>query len=194
MDKNTAVNYAELESLRAQEVQAEMQKQLAKAAGGRIDSLRHTILRYVVEGNYDMAHSEIDRFVGMQRRYPPFLNRTSAYIKHCHDVINAVKAKRSLPGLGGLSMSKHQELFEKVLEHFEELKHFLLKIEIVEKEVKLDDLRSTVWVVKALFHCLFVIVLAALVQNVIFGGLADNFNIVMDDFITRLLNRVFEFF
>ena len=190
MEKNLAINYDALESQRALEMQAEIQKQLAEhSGGGRIDSLRHTILRYVVEANYDKAHSELDRFVRQQDEYRPFIHRTKSYVSYCHDVINAIRAKRNLPGMGGMSMARNQELFEKVIEHFEELKVYLRKIEIVEKEVKIDDLRSTAWVVRALVHSVFIIVAVALTRSLFFGGLANTFNYVLDDMIFQLLNR-----
>lgn len=191
------IDYSGLERERQVEMENEFQlklEQKAKPNAGTIDSLQGAILNYVVESNYDMAVSELNRYVEEKSQYPSFTSRVDTLVRHCSDIISAIRAKREFPGLGSLSTSKHQELFEKVIEHFEELKHYLKKIEVIEKEVKLDDIRSTVYVLKAFYHSLFVIVGLAFLQQFVQGGLANTFNVVMDDIIIRLLHRVFDFF
>lgn len=195
MDKNTAIDYQALEVQRANELNQEVTRKLEQAAAtGRIDSLRHVILRYVVEGNYEMAHSELDRYGDQQKNYGNFENRTKPFFKHCHDSINAIRTKRNLPGTGGISMAKNQELLEKVMEHFEELKHYLKKIEIVQKEVKIDDLRSTVIVVKVFFHCVFALFAVAFLRSILSTGFTETFNVVMDDTIEKLVNAFTKLF
>lgn len=193
---SNAINYKSLEHQRASELQTELQRKLeSKTAreGGPIDSLHKTILRHVVAGNYDSAQSEIVRFVKLKEEYPGFPNRVSPYVKHCKELIIAIRTKRELPGLGTLPMSKQQELYDRITEHFDELREYLKRIEIVEKEVKLEDLRSTVWVLKALFHSVFVIFVIGFAQEVIFG-LSGSMNIVVDDIITNIVKTVFQVF
>ena len=185
------IDYDHLERIRTSALEVQLKEKMEEKSSGRIDSLRHTILRFVVEGSYDTASSELIRYESMQKEYPTFRKRARPYLEHCQDVIQAVKSKRNMPGLQGLPMAKQQELFERVLEHFEELKVYLKKIEIIEKDVKLEDLRSTVLVVKALAYSVFAIVIVVFVRSAAVN-IFQSFDYVLDDYVNRSINYVFD--
>jgi hypothetical protein len=106
-------------------------------------------LGLVVAESYDNAIQEIEMYIDSKWAYPGFQERARRHLRHCVDLIRAIEAKRGFPGLATLSLSKQQEIHEKVLEHFEELKANLRQLEGMERDQKVTDVRSTVWVVRA---------------------------------------------
>lgn len=146
------VDYEALEKERAMVLQRDIQLSLANQQLGKIDSLRHAVLKSVVTADYEKAELDLDRFIQMKSEYPNFYERVKGPVQHCKELINAIRAKRGFPNLSVLSMSKQQEILNHVLEHFEELKAVLKHIEKVSREVTLDDLRSTVIVLRVLSY------------------------------------------
>lgn len=190
----STIDYTQLEEMRNRELQNEFQRRLESQANtGRIDSLREAILRCITARQYDLALSEIERYVDMKDDYPTFRRRVQPYVNHSKDIIMAIKAKRNFPGLSQLSTSKQQEIMEKVSDHFEELKGHLRRIERIEREIILNDLRSTVWVLKSLFYSAFVILAFGFTIEVLIG-LSRAFDIVYDDIIQRIVDFIFGFF
>lgn len=169
------------------EMQDELNKKLlesSKADLGRTDSLRATILQLVVGENYERAGEEMVAYVDLKTSYPNFQMRVQRLVQHCNELIQAIKTKRNFPGLAALSLAKQQEIHEKVLEHFEELKSHLRQVEKIERENKLDDLRSTVWVVRAFAHALVLIFVVAFLldlKNGHFGSIVPVVGDVLDN-------------
>lgn len=186
-------DYELFEKARTQVLDSRLQKTLESRASGKIDSLKHTILSYVSESDYEMAKSELDRYVDMQREYPVFKERAGRYIHHCKDVIEAISAKRDMPGLHTLPMSKQKEVLETVLGHFEELKHYLHKIEIIQKDAKIEDLRSTVLVIKAIAYSVFLVVGFYFMKSAA-AGIWHSFEFVFDERMNQLINWIFDLF
>jgi hypothetical protein len=88
-------------------------------------------------------------------------------------------------------MSKQQELFDRAMEHFEDLKVTLRKVEQVDREVRLDDVRSTVWVVKAVIYSFFALVAVGILIEMSHGVL-PSLGIVVDDAASRIINHIFD--
>jgi hypothetical protein len=159
------------------EMQDELRKKLVESSRkdlGRMDSLRASILQLVVSENYERSVDEMTAYVDLKTSYPNFQDRVRRLVQHCSELIQAIKTKRNFPGLAALSLAKQQEIHEKVLEHFEDLKHHLRQIEKVEREHKLDDVRSTVWVIRSLTQAVALIVVVAFLldlKNGMFGSL-----------------------
>ena len=90
-------------------------------------------------------------------------------------------------------MAKQQEITDKFHEHFNELQFVLKKIEKVKNDTKLDDIRSTVYVVKAVVNAAFAIaILAFFLEGT--RGLMSDFYIVADDFFLGLAEAIFKKF
>ena len=158
---------------------------------GPVESMRHTIITYVANENYQHAINEIKTYVESKRDFPQFAEKSERYTNYAIDLINAVKAKRSFPGLQYLGMSKQQELYDRAMEHFEELKQTLKKVEQIERETKLDDIRSTVWVVKAVIYSAFaILVLGFLIE--VSRGVLPALSIVLDSLFGTITNKVFD--
>ena len=183
------INYNVLEAERSGELLSDLQTQLEQqvSAGDEIDSLPHVVLRAVVQGNYDHARSEIDRYISMKSDLPEFSYRTEKYVDHCKDLVVAIKAKRNFPGLASLNMSKQQELLDHVIRHFEELKTFLKKIEQVYRDTKLEDIRSTVIVVKTCSYVVLAIFGVGLALDLV-SGMGQSFGVALDGAINSLLD------
>lgn len=158
---------------------------------GQVDTMRHTILSHVAGENYERAIDELKNYMSSKDNYPQFRQRAERYVTYAIDLINAVRAKRSFPGAQHLAMSKQQELFDRAMDHFEDLKATLRKVEQIDREVKLEDVRSTVMVVKALIYCAFaVLVLGFLLE--ISRGVLPSLWVVIDSAFGDATNWIFD--
>jgi hypothetical protein len=160
---------------------------------GRINSIRADVLAMVVAENYDKAKDTLQGYVEGKNDFPGFQNRAIRYVHHCCDLIQAINTKRNFPGLAALSLAKQQEIHEKVLSHFEELKANLKQIEKVERETRLTDMRSTVWVVKSFSTAVIGITLTALFVDIRSGFFSSVFYVcdkMMDDASTWVVNLI----
>lgn len=168
-------------------------KDLQKADQDRVNSVRTSVLGYVVTESYEYAKNDLESFVAAKSAYPMFQDRVQRHVQHCMDLIEAIKTKRNFPGLASLSLSKQQELHERVLEHFEELKQNLKHIEKVERDHKLTDVRSTVWVLRTLCLTVAMVFVAGLVVDIKTGLLGSAFNVtsgLLDEASTFIVNHL----
>ncbi len=152
----------------AKEVNSEFSARMAASVQeiGQVDTMRHTILTYVAAENYERAIKELQDYVASKVDYPQFKQRAGRYVSYAIDLINAIKAKRSFPGIHLLSISKQQELFDRGMAHFEDLKATLRKIELIDREVRIQDVRSTILVVKAAVYSCFAILVCLFLLDV----------------------------
>lgn len=186
------INYQAIEEQRFNELQKSITQRLGDSKDlGHGDSLRHVVLMHIVQGNYDLAKEQLDQFVREKGDFPNFQVHVERIRRYCVDLINAIETKRNFHGVGSLPLAKQQELYEKVLVHFDELKGHLKIIERQEKEAKLEDIRSTVWVLKALTNCVFFVVGFAFFLDLT-GGLGESFQIVFDSFVTTIADVFFK--
>lgn len=159
---------------------------------GQGDTLRYNVLSYVVEGNYEKAVNEIKLFLDRDFEYPSFKGRVERYLLHSIDLVNAIRAKRNFPGVNMLTMAKQKELNEKFKVHFQELQYLLKKVEKIQRDVKIQDIRSTVLIVKALINSVIVIAIFAFAIEV-HNGLLGTTLFVIDDFFSQVTNWIFSF-
>ncbi len=185
-----------LEHAHITEMQQDLKRKLQesqKTETNGIGALRRAILGLVVGENYDQAKDSLNDYVGEKHQYPAFQSRVERYIQHCVELIQAIQTKRNFPGLATLSLSKQQEIHEKVIEHFEELKQNLKHIEKIERDHKLTDVRSTVWVVQSISVSVFAVVAMAFIVDLesgLFTSLIYMINHYVDLASTWLVNLV----
>jgi hypothetical protein len=160
---------------------------------GRADSFRYNVLSNVVEENYDGAIRELKSFLEGETLYPGLKGRTERYIMFCVDLVNAIRAKRNFPGIKSLTAAKQKELNDKYLSHFFELQQVLKRIERIEYDMKIEDSRSTVWVVKAIMIALAVILAFAFLKD-LNKWLMGTIIYVTDDTLNRITDWIFSFF
>lgn len=160
---------------------------------GRGDSLRRQILSLTVSESYDAAKTALETYIYARVDFPEFQRRAERYAEHCRELVQAIQTKRNFPGLSQLSLSKQQEIHEKVLEHFEELKAHLKQIERIERDARLTDMRSTVWVIRAFTLTAFVVCVAWFLADVKSGLFSSTIQVmsgVVDDFSFWVIHRL----
>jgi hypothetical protein len=129
--------------------QEELEVRLSESITGRLDGLRHTILSLVVEGKYDTAIAEISYYSTSEQKLPVFRMRAERFLNHCEELIRAVESKIKFCQTRTITRSQKHELYTMVVKHFNELTDSLKKIERIENDIRVNDLKSTVWVLKA---------------------------------------------
>lgn len=193
--KDTRVDYQEIarqmDRAQASTLQSEIQKKLNSISTEGTDTLTHRILKLVVEERYDVAQADIEEYCDARPEYPQFLERASRLRDHCLDLMNAIQSKRAIVTMANLPMAKKQEVHEKVLVHFDELRHYLRKIELIDKDVRIEDIRSTVWVVRALVVCTFTL-LFIYVSKEAYHGIAQSATVVIEDSLDQAVNWLFD--
>ncbi len=185
-------NLTLVEVAHANEMQEDLRNKLLEAQRaevGKIDSLRGTVLRQVVGEQYDTAKMTMDSYIDSKSAYPEFQDRARRFAQHCSDLIDAIETKRNFPGYASLTLSKQQELHERVMSHFDELKQSLKHIEGVERDVKIVDLRSTVWVLRSLIVTTTAVYVAAFVVD-LRAGFLSSFVATTDFYIETFGNWV----
>lgn len=158
---------------------------------GAGDNLRQAILTLVVEEQYDRAIEEVERYLDSKPDFPQFRERAVRYVKYGVELIHAVKAKRSFPGWNALNMSKQRDLFEKALDHFEDLKLTLTKIEVIEKEVRIEDVRATVWVIKTAALCIFALIVFVFLREFM-RSILPTMGSLLESSTDSLVNLIFD--
>ena len=144
------------------------------------NGLVRVILGYVVGSQYEKANRSLEDYILAHNEYPNYEDRVARYKQHCSELIAAIKVKRSMSVVAGLSNAKQHELREKVYQHFRELKSYLDKIERILQELRLEDVRATVWFVKALCVGGATIFSVLLVREVLDGGLMSLLYVTQD--------------
>jgi hypothetical protein len=186
-----------LEHTHIAEMQSELNRKLQEAsrkeAGAKGDQLSRTVLHTVVSEGYEIAKTKLADYVADKGSFPAFQDRVQRYIQHCTELIHAIQTKRNFPGLASLSLSRQQEIHEKVMEHFEELKQNLKHIERIERDHKLLDVRSTVWVLRSMCVVVSSILAAAWIADLRAGVLSSfiyTMNLYIDAASTWLVNLI----
>lgn len=154
---------------------------------GKHDSLRYNILTWVLDERYDKAIEELKDFLERPSEYPNFKGKITRYIHHSVDLIYAIKAKRGFPGINSLTRAKQQELREKFKEHFKELQYILKIVEKTQGDLRIQDARSTIYVVRALWLASLGVIILGFWLDIV-NGLAQTSIVVFDDLFTKLAN------
>ncbi|MGE3758346.1 MAG: hypothetical protein AB7H97_11350 [Pseudobdellovibrionaceae bacterium] len=157
-------------------------------AKGHANTLRYAILSFVAEENYDQAIHEFQHFLNQKSDYPKFKPRVDRYVRHGVDLIHAIRAKRHFPGIHSLTITKQQELAKKVKQHLDELQYILRKIEKIQVELRVEDSRSTIWVVRAIAMAILSISLMAFILDFTAGGIYASFYAVADELFGNFVN------
>ncbi|XGC79419.1 hypothetical protein ACES2L_08775 [Bdellovibrio bacteriovorus] len=147
---------------------------------GKPDSFRYRILTWVLDERYDQAIEELRSYLDEPSEYPNFKEKITRFIHHSTDLIYAIKAKRSFPGINSLTRAKQQELREKFKEHFRELQYILKTVEKIQGDLRIQDVRSTIYVVRAVWIAVVAILILGFWLEV-FNGLGQTTFIVVDD-------------
>lgn len=145
---------------------------------GKSDSLRYNVLSQMRDEKYERAVSELASFMKKPSEYPHFHDRVSRYIEHASSLIRAIEMKRNFPGINRLTASKQQDLKLRVKQHMDELVFYLKKVERVESHFRIEDIRSTVIVVRSIAVSAFWILSIAFLVELSEGMLSNAFIVV----------------
>lgn len=140
---------------------------------GDSEGLRKQVLGDIVNANYDGAKEKILNYVGSKRDFLEFQRRSHRYVEHCIELIDAIQTKRNFPGFSSLALNKQQKIHEKVLGHFEEVKISLRQIAKIERDEKILDSRSTVWVLRSLSLVTFTVFVGWFLKDLYSGLLSS---------------------
>lgn len=192
---SSAKNLVKLaEKATKEDVVTAMTSQMRQATRqGNSALVKNVILGHITEERYDQAIKELNDYLDSKSQYPEFRERSERYVQYGIELIHAIRAKRSFPGWNALNMSKQKELFEKALLHFDDLKATLDKIEVIEREVRVEDVRSTVWVLQACVYSVGLLVLFAILKELT-GGVLPSINTLVDSSTNSLIDLIFEKF
>jgi hypothetical protein len=168
-------------------------KMMASVADISPDDLKRNVLVLVTDGKYDEAISILNLFLTIKSDYPNFKQKTQRFVSHCIDLINAIRAKKNFPGYHMLTRSKQQEIGDKITDHYNELQFSLSSISSILQQIKREDVRSTLWLFRAMVYSGWLIMIIALVIEVS-GGLYKVGALVMDDVVDKFLTWVFGLF
>ncbi|NUM59343.1 MAG: hypothetical protein HUU56_11965 [Bdellovibrionaceae bacterium] len=160
---------------------------------GSSDSLRYRVLTQVAAELYEQAIEDLKKYYALESDYPTFKKKIERFINHSIDLIFAIKAKRNFPGINQLTRAKQQELRERFKEHFKELVYMLKRIEKIEKDLQVEDARSTIYVIKAFWVSAIVLMMTWFLVE-IFRGLAITGLVVITDYSEKILDYLAKLF
>lgn len=160
---------------------------------GRSNSLRYSILTQVAEENYEKSIEDLKAFYIRPSEYPRFKEKIERFVNHSIDLIHAIKAKRNFPGISQLTRAKQQELRDRFKEHFKELVYMLKKIEKIERDLEIEDARSTIYVIRAFWLSFIALAVTWFVAE-IFRGLAFTSMVVITDYSEKIMDYFVKLF
>ena len=121
---------------------------------GRLDTMRNTVLTFVAERQYEVAIRELRLYQKFKSDLEVYKLRTDRCFNLCEEMILAIKALLSAPDLRAMPMAKRQTIYEGVVRKFEGLKQALDKLDQVENDIKIKDVRWTVKVLQVTCVCM----------------------------------------
>ncbi|MCB0414452.1 MAG: hypothetical protein KDD50_08970 [Bdellovibrionales bacterium] len=189
-----AIDYEILSQERSGDLQSQFETRLSKRLSEDLSGLRRIILQSVVYGSYDQAKKELTSYIDSKEDYPSFKPRIDRYVAHCQDLISAIESKRNFPALSSLSVSKQQEIFERVIEHFDELKQSLVRIEATGHEVRLNDIRSTTIFIKTAMWSVSLIIFLAFFMEISKSGFLTSFEELAERTSSLIVSSIFDLF
>lgn len=158
---------------------------------GKVDSLRYRVLNYVSGENYQKGIDLLIEAIDSHPEYPKFKPKSQRYLNYGVDLINGIKAKRSFPGMSNLPANKQEELFDRAAEHFDDLKVTLKRVERIELEVRIEDKRASIWIVKAFIYCSIAVASLGCFLEIQRGAMSSAM-ILIDDAFTKATNYIFK--
>lgn len=174
------------EDIRTQE---ELEQRLSESISGRLDGLRHTVLSLVVEGRYDTAIAELSYYANSDQKLEVFKSKARRYLNHCEELIRAVESKIKFCQTRTITRSQKHQLYVMVIKHFHELTDSLKKIERIENDIRVTDLKSTVWVLKAFIMCVGVLIIFAMVREATMT-MKEPFLVIVNDSIEFIMKSI----
>lgn len=136
------------------------------------EGFRHDILMMVSSGKYRAVLVEIDAFQKEKSAAMPFFHvKTSRYFQYIKQLIEAIREHKTIPQFDQLPAGQQKKVHEQVYLYFDELNNTLKRVEKVIHDLKVQDVRSTIWVLKTFSYCVMIVLMSmALAEAMDFLG------------------------
>jgi hypothetical protein len=158
-----------------------------------VEDLKSQVSDAVADESFDLAIERLQAFLEQPSEYPQYRQRLERLVSHAIDLVNAIRAKKNFPGMTSLTRSKQQELMERTTDHYNELQSTMVKMDRIILQLKREDIRSTLWILRAIIYAAGLIVIIAFLQEVT-GGLWGVFELVMENTLDGVINWVVNLF
>ncbi len=169
----------------------EINNEIAKVID--IDNLKSEVLNFVADDKFDDAIQVLNNFLNNPSDFPEFKMRMYRLVQHAIDLVNAIRAKKNFPGMNSLTRSKQQEIAEKTKDHFNELQMTISKMERIMEQLRREDVRSTIWIIRSVIYAAGVIVIVAFLKEVT-GGLWTVFEAVVGNWLDKAIDWIVRLF
>lgn len=170
---------------------AELEKEESKILD--IENLKSEVLTLVADDKFDDSIGVLNQFLNQPSDFPQFKIKMERLVSHSVDLVNAIRAKKNFPGLSNLTRSKQQEIAEKTKDHFNELQVTISKMERVMEQLKREDVRSTIWIIRSVIYASGVIVIVAFLKEIT-GGLWTVFEAVVSNWLDKIIDWISRLF
>lgn len=165
---------AELSEVIESEDTEDLQSYIAKEYGDHknTEGFRHDILTMVSAGKYRAVLTEIAAFQEEKNKAMPHFNvKSGRYFQYINQLIEAIREHKTIPNFDQLPAGQQKKIHEQVFSYFDELNNTLKRVESVIHDLKVQDVRSTIWVLKTFSYCVMVVLsVTAFVEAVNFLG------------------------
>jgi hypothetical protein len=126
------------------------------------EGFRHDILSMVSAKKYKTVLVEIDAFYEAKKKtMPHFELKAKRYFAYIRQLIEAIQEHKTIPHFDDLPVAQQKKIHEQVMNYFDELNNTLKRVEGVIHDLKVQDVRSTIWFLKTFSYCIFVILAVA---------------------------------
>ncbi len=144
-----------------------------------LGELQYNVLLHVTERRYEEALRVLTNYQ-KGRSAGPYVKRTGPIFHHAEELIHAIETKKNFPSMNTLTQNKQEEIHQRILENWEDLKICLRRLKTIEKEMATEDARSSIWVIKALLFS-FIVTMTVFVLGEGFRSFGGSFLGFMKD-------------
>ncbi len=157
--------YEVLKAERKQLIEHEISDKLARKTKRlkQNQSVKTAVLNCMVTRDYESASEILTNYLDQHGHFVEFQMRVDPYIIHCKNLVRSIEIKRNFPKITSLPIIKQQELMDKVVQDFNELRLYLSRIEVMKTEVVFKEVLSMRLIIKTImFSTMFLVVMAAI--------------------------------
>lgn len=144
-----------------------------------LGELQYNVLLCVTEKRYEDATKLLTNYQKMKST-GPYDRRTLPIFQHAEELVHAIETKKNFPNMTALTQGKQEEIHQKTLENWEDLKICLRRLRTIERDMSTEDARSSIWVIKAVIFS-FVVSLTVFVLSEGFRSFGGSFLSFMKD-------------
>ncbi|MCB0348018.1 MAG: hypothetical protein KDD37_04245 [Bdellovibrionales bacterium] len=131
------------------------------------DNLKATVLSLAKTGSFDLAKSELKFYQQQNMSTPGFEFRTKHYFAHCMELLDAIDNLKHIPNFESLRAAQQKQIRERIMVYGQDLSSILGRIDKVTNDLKIQDIRSTMWVLRTATFCVAgIIFMLAMIEGV----------------------------